>query len=30
VLNAIGLVAFVVLMWMTTRRAALAEPAAAR
>jgi uncharacterized protein len=30
VLNAIGLVAFAVLMWMTTRRAALAEPATAR
>jgi len=30
VLNAIGIAAFVALMWMTTRRAALAEPAAAR
>jgi uncharacterized protein len=30
VLNALGLVAFVVLMWMTRRRAPLAEPAAAR
>jgi hypothetical protein len=30
VLNAIALVAFAVLMWITTRRAPLAEPAAAR
>jgi len=29
-LNAIGLVAFAVLMWMTTRRARIAEPATAR
>ena len=30
VLNAIALVVFAVLMWITTRRAPLAEPAAAR